>query len=51
MTELVVLRAEDEAQLIAEILRVVAFLNRVPNVQLIDVAYTCSLTRGEAAPS
>ena len=49
MTELVVLRAADEAALLAEISRIAAFLDRVPDVPLADVAYTCSLTRGASA--
>jgi len=49
MTELVLLRAADEATLIAEMNRLVDFLNRVPDVQLQDVAYTCSLTSGSSS--
>ena len=48
MTELVVVSAADEAALLAEIARLVAFLDRVPDVPFLDVAYTCSLTRGPA---
>ncbi len=48
MTELVVVSAADEAALLAEIGRLVAFLDRVPDVPFLDVAYTCSLTRGPA---
>ena len=51
MTELVVLRAADESALLAEISRIAAFLDRVPDVPLADVAYTCSLTRGASALS
>ena len=51
MTELVVLRAADDAALVAEISRLVGFLDRVPDVPLVDVAYTCSLTRGPSALS
>ena len=49
MTELVVVRAADEASLAAEIHRLVGFLDRVPNMPLADVAYTCSLTQGARA--
>lgn len=49
MTELVILRAADEAALVAEMGRVVGFLDRVPDVPLADVAYTCSLMKGPAA--
>ncbi len=49
MTELVILRAADEAALVVEMTRVIGFLDRVPEVSLVDVAYTCSLTTGAAA--
>ena len=42
MTELVLVRAADETALVAELTRLVAFLDRVPEVALADVAYTCS---------
>ncbi len=48
MTELVILRAADEAALVAEMTRAIGFLDRVPEVSLTDVAYTCSLTTGAA---
>ena len=38
MTELVVVSAADEAALLAEIARLVAFLDRVPDVPFLDVA-------------
>ena len=44
MTELVLVRAESEEALVAELARVVAFLDRVPEVALLDVAYTCART-------
>ena len=47
MTELVVVRAADEGALVKEMSRLIEFLDRVPDVQLVDVAYTCSLTTGE----
>ena len=49
MTELVIVRAEDDAALVAEAKRLVGFLDRVPDVPLVDVAYTCALRRGACA--
>ena len=49
MTELVLVRAESEEALVAELARVVAFLDRVPEVALADVAYTCALKKGPRA--
>ena len=49
MTELVLVRAADEAALVAELARLVAFLDRVPEVALADVAYTCALRTGACA--
>ncbi len=51
MTELVVLRAADDADLVTEITRLIGFLDRVPDVPLANVAYTCSLTSGPSAIS
>ena len=51
MTELVIVSAASETALVEEMRRVVAFLDRVPDVPLADVAYTCSLTRGACAIS
>ena len=48
MTELVILRAADETALDAEMTRAIGFLDRVPEISLADVAYTCSLTTGAA---
>ena len=45
-TELVVLSAADVASLVAEAARLVTFIDRIPDVSLLDVAYTCSLTKG-----
>ena len=47
-TELVVVSAPDDAALEREIRRLVAFIDRVSNVQLVDIAYTCSLATGAA---
>ena len=47
-TELVVVSAPDEAALVAECRRLVAFIDRVSNVALVDIAYTCSLAAGAA---
>jgi len=46
-TELVIVRAADEAALVAESRRIVGFLDRVPNASLTDVAYTCTFLEGE----
>lgn len=46
--ELILLAAADDAALCAEIDRLTAFLNRIPDVRLIDVAYTCARTKGPA---
>ena len=48
MSELVIVRAADEEALAREIARLVAFLDRVPDVPLVDVAYTCSFGTGES---
>ena len=47
-SELVLVSAPDDAALVAEISRIAAFLDRAPDVPLADVAYTCSLTKGDA---
>ncbi len=46
MTELVILRAPNDEALVAEIGRLVSFIDRVPEADLVDIAYTCSLMRG-----
>lgn len=46
MSELVLVRAADESALVAELARLVAFLDRVPEVSLLDVAYTCARAPG-----
>ena len=43
---LVILSAEDPESLVAKMRELIAFLDRVNEVHLIDVAYTCSLTHG-----
>ena len=48
MSELVTVRAESDEKLVREMARLVGFLDRVPDVPLIDVAYTCSRLRGES---
>src|SRR5574344_2941863 len=47
-TELVFVSAPDEPALVAEIGRIIGFIDRVPDVPLADVAYTCAVLRGEA---
>lgn len=46
--ELVVVSAADDDALVAEISRLVSFLDRIRDVPLADVAYTCSLAKGPA---
>ena len=48
MSELVTVRAESDERLVGEMARLVGFLDRVPDVPLIDVAYTCSRMQGES---
>ena len=48
MSELVTVRAENDEKLVGEMARLVGFLDRVPDVPLIDVAYTCSRMHGES---
>ncbi len=45
-TELVVVSAENEAALVAEMKRLARFIDRMPDLSLLDVAYTCALTEG-----
>ena len=51
MSELVLVSARDDASLATEVARLIAFIDRVPDVSLLDVAYTCSLMRGSAVLS
>ncbi len=46
MSELVRVSAADDQALIAEMNRLIGFIDRVPDVPLIDIAYTCSLKHG-----
>ena len=48
MSELVLIRAEGTAALVAEMKRVIAFVDRVPGASLLDVAFTCSQAEGDA---
>ena len=48
MSELVIVSAADDAALVSEIGRIVAYLDRVPDAPLRDVAYTCALSRGRS---
>ncbi len=45
-TELVIVSAEDDAALLVELGRLVAYIDRIPDSSLVDIAYTCSLVRG-----
>ena len=49
--ELVLVSAADDEALVAEISRLIAYLDRFPDASLVDVAYTCSLRQGECALS
>ena len=49
MSELVVVSAENVQELVGEMNRLIGFLDRVPDVSLLDVAYTCSLKRGDCS--
>ena len=49
MSELVIVRAASEGALVTEVTRLIAFLDRVPDVSLVDVAYTCALAHGTSA--
>jgi len=46
MTELVLVSASDDSGLVAEITRLVGYIDRVPDAALLDIAYTCSLNHG-----
>ena len=48
MTELVLISDADERGLVAEMSRVIGFIDRVPEATLADIALTCSLTLGES---
>lgn len=48
MSELVTVRAGSDEMLVREMTRLVGFLDRVPDVPLLDVAYTCSRLKGES---
>ncbi len=45
-TELIVVSAADVASLVTELKRLAAFIDRVPDLSLLDIAYTCSLMTG-----
>lgn len=47
-TECVVISASSEAALCAYMARIAAYIDRVPDARLGDIAYTCSLERGKA---
>ena len=48
MSELVIVSAADDQALVAEMTRIVGYLDRVPDASLVDVAYTCSLASGDS---
>ncbi len=49
MTELTIISAANEKALIAEMKRIVAFIDRVGEVRLVDIAATCMVSRGDSA--
>ncbi len=48
MSELVVVRSHDTAALVATMEKIASYIDRVPAVQLSDVAYTCAQTEGDS---
>ncbi len=46
--EIVAISAATTADLIAEMKRILSFIDRMPATPLLDIAYTCSLTKGAA---
>jgi len=48
MTDLVLVSASDEEALVLEMKRLIAFIDRVPDASLDDIAYTCSLAKGDS---
>lgn len=48
MSELVVIRAENDQELEAEINRLIGYIDRVPDARLVDVAYTAQYLKGES---
>ena len=47
-TTLVVISAADPQALVAEMKRVVAYIDRIQDIALVDLAYTCSLSAGKS---
>lgn len=47
-TRLVIISAGSDAELLAKMRELIAFLDRVSDVRLADVAYTCSLEKGNS---
>ena len=47
-SELVIVSAADDAALAAEASRIVSYIDRVPSASIADIAYTCSLSHGDA---
>ncbi len=44
--EIVAIRADSLEALVAEMKRIIAFIDRMPDASLLDIAYTCSLQEG-----
>lgn len=51
MSELIVVRAENDEKLIAELSRLIDYIDRVPEARLVDVAYTSQLSKGDSVIS
>lgn len=51
MSELVVIRAENDEKLVEELNKVIGFIDRVPEARLLDVAYTTQFSKGESVIS
>lgn len=48
MSELIVIRAENDEALVKEIERILGYMDRVPEAKLVDIAYSAQLTKGES---
>lgn len=51
MSELVVIRAENDEKLKIELQRIIDYIDRVPEARLVDVAYTTQLSKGKSVIS
>lgn len=51
MSELVVIRAENDEKLVEELKRIIGYIDRVPEARILDVAYTTQASKGESVIS